>query len=163
MDFEDIKRDLKEIRPDLDEISSDLDRSEKIDRRTTSIGGESYFQWDFRSGQLKIGFPCSNPSTDLPVSGFGIGELPPTVAGVGSNDFRYGSVGLGGWVSWRVWLDTPRYHILIKCRYIWMYVLPHCTTALMHVQVLINVHVVHHSINPNYQLNNQSMWNMLFY
>ena len=99
MDFEDIKRDLKEIRPDLDEISSDLDRSEKIDRRTTSIGGESYFQWDFRSGQLKIGFPCSNPSTDLPVSGFGIGELPPTVAGVGSNDFRYGSVGLGGWVS----------------------------------------------------------------
>ena len=99
MDFEDIKRDLKEIRPDLDKISPDLDRSKKIDRRTTSIDGESYFRWDFWSGQLKIGFPCFNLSIDLPVSGFGIGEPPPTVASVGSDDFRYGSVELGGWVS----------------------------------------------------------------
>ena len=99
MDFEEIKRDLKEIRPDLDEISPDLDRSDKIDWRTTSIGGESYFRWDFRSGQLKIGFPCFNPSTDLSVSGFGIGEPPPTVAGIGSDGSRYGSARLGGWVD----------------------------------------------------------------
>ena len=99
VDFEEIKRDLKEIRPDLDEISPDLNRSDKIDRQTTSIGGESYFQWDFQSGRLKIGFPCFNSSTDPPVSGFGSRDPPPTVAGVGSDDSRYQSVGLGWWVG----------------------------------------------------------------
>ena len=30
----------------------------------------------------------------------------------------------------------------------------HCTISPMHVQVLMNIHVVHPSINPNYQFNN---------
>ena len=56
---------------------------------------------------VEIGFPCFNPSTDPPDSDFGIGDLPPTVTGVGSAGFRAGSAGLGGWVGYRVWLDTP--------------------------------------------------------
>ena len=35
--------------------------------------------------------------------------------------------------------------------------LHHNTYASMHVQVLMNIHVVHPSINPNYQFNNQSI------
>ena len=89
MDLEEIKRELDEIRPDLDEISPDLDRSDEIDRRTTSIDGESNFRCVFQSGRLKIDFSCFNPSTDPPVSGFGSRDPPPTVAGVG----------LDGWVG----------------------------------------------------------------
>ena len=96
VDLEEIKRDLEEIRPDLDEISPDLDRSDEIDRRTTSIDGESNFRCVFRSGRLKIGFPCFNPSTDPPVLGFGSRDPPPTVAGVGSAGSRSGSA---GWVG----------------------------------------------------------------
>ena len=92
VDLEEIKRDLEEIRPDLDEISPDLDRSDEIDRRTTSIDGESNFRCVFQSGRLKIDFSCFNPSTDPPVSGFGSRDPPPTVAGIGS-------AGLGGWVG----------------------------------------------------------------
>ena len=103
MDLEEIRRDLdevsvhlEEIRPVLDEISSDLHRSDEIDRRTTSIDGESNFRCVFRSGRLKIGFPCFNPSTDPPVSGFGSRDPPPTVVDVGSVGSRSGSAGLGG-------------------------------------------------------------------
>ena len=99
VDLEEIKRVLEEIRPDLDEISPDLDRLDEIDRRTTSIDGESNFRCVFRSGRLKIGFPCFNSSTDPPVSGFGSRDPPPTVAGVRLAGYWSGSAGLGGWVG----------------------------------------------------------------
>ena len=109
--------DLNEIRLDLEEISTRSGwiskrsgefskRSGQISTRscqistdqtksgplTTPIGGEQKFQCVFRSGQLKIGFSCSNPSTNLPVLGFR-GEDPlPIVANVRSASFRAGLV-----------------------------------------------------------------------
>ena len=74
------------------------DRLDKI--RLANYFEESYFQWIFRLGRLKIGFPCSNPSTNSPVSGFGGEDSLLTIIGIGL-------AGLGGWVGWRVWLDTP--------------------------------------------------------
>ena len=59
----------------------------------------------FPVGSVEIGFPCFIPSTDPPDSDFGIGDPPPIVTDVGSA----GSGGLGGWVRYRVWLDTPTY------------------------------------------------------
>ena len=51
-----------------------------------------------------MGFEEANPPSDLPKSVFGGGDLSPTVTGVGLADFR---VGLGGWVGFRVLMDTP--------------------------------------------------------
>ena len=80
-------------------LSLDLDKSDKIDQGTTLISGESYFRWVFRSSRLKIGFPCFNSSTDLPVSGFGIEDPPLTVTGIGSAGYRSRSARLGRWVG----------------------------------------------------------------
>ena len=66
------------------------DRLDKI--RSANYFGESYFQWIFRLGWLKIGFPCSNLSTDPSVLGFGGEDSLPTIIGIGS-------AGLGGWVG----------------------------------------------------------------
>ena len=85
-------------------ISTDRTKS---DWQTTPINGESYFQCVFRSGQLKISFPCSNPLIDLPISGFGSRDPPPTVANVGSAGSRARLARLSRWVRYRVWLDTP--------------------------------------------------------
>ena len=74
----------------------------KSDWRTTSIGGESYFRCVFQSGQLKIGFPCSNPSINPSISGFGSEDPSQIVASVESASSRAGSAGLGGWVEYRV-------------------------------------------------------------
>ena len=109
--------DLNEIRLDLEEISTRSSwiskrsgqistRSRKIstdqtksDPLTTPISGEQKFQCVFRWGQLKIGFSCSNSSTDLSVLGFR-GEDPlPIVANVRSAGFR---AGLGGLVRCQV-------------------------------------------------------------
>ena len=122
--------DLNEIRPNLNEIKPilsvsrrDRARSWRISTKSgqistrshristdrtkwgplpTPISGELKFRCVFRSGRLKIGFSCSNPSTDPPVSGF-LGEDPlPTIADVGSDGFQAGSAGLGGLVGFRV-------------------------------------------------------------
>ena len=58
---------------------------------------------------MKIGFSCSNPSIDPPISGFLGGDPLPTVAGIRSDGFQAGSARLGGLVGFRVWLDTPKY------------------------------------------------------
>ena len=89
MDLKEIKRDLdeisanlEEIRPDLDEISPDLDRSDKIRLANTPICREQQFRCVFRSGRLKIDFPCSKPSTDQLISSFRGANPLPTVASV---------------------------------------------------------------------------------
>ena len=99
--------DLKEISLDLEEISADLeeirpDLSVKLVEQIVTI-----FQCVFWSSRLKIGFSCSNPSTDLPVSGFMGGDPLSTVVGVRLANFWAGSARLGGSVGFRVCLDTP--------------------------------------------------------
>ena len=127
-DLEEIRRDLNEIRPILSVSRRDRARSRRISTRSgqistrshwistdrtkwgqlpTPIGGELKFRCVSRSGRLKIGFSCSNPSTDPPVSSFLGGDPLPTIADVGSDSFQAGSAGLGGLVGFRVWLDTP--------------------------------------------------------
>ena len=67
--------------------------SNRLDKiRSANYFGESYFQWIFRLDRLKIGFPCSNLSTNPPVSGFGGEDSPLTIIGIGS-------ARLGGWVG----------------------------------------------------------------
>lgn len=56
---------------------------------------------------VEIGVPCSNPTIDLSVSGFGSGDSPPAIAYVGLTGSRAGLAGLGGWVGCQAWLDTP--------------------------------------------------------
>ena len=96
LDLEEIEWDLEEIRPNFDEISTDQTKSDPL---TTPIDEEQKFQCVFRSSQLKIGFSCSNPSTNLPILGFR-GEDPlPIVADVSSAGFQ---AGLGGLVRCQV-------------------------------------------------------------
>ena len=125
-----IRLDLNEIRPILSVSRRDRARSRRISTRSgqistrshristdrtkwgwlpTPIGGELKIRCVFRSGRLKIGFSCSNPSTDPSVSGFLGGDPLPSVAGVRSDGFQAGSGGLGGLVGFRVWLDTPSF------------------------------------------------------
>ena len=71
--------------------------SNRLDKiRSANYFGESYFQWIFRLDRLKIGFPCSNLSTNPPVSGFGGEDSPPTIIGIGSAGMG-GSVDGSGW------------------------------------------------------------------
>ena len=72
MDHEEIKRDLEEIRLDLNEISPDLDKSDKIIPANYFNLRRKLFLVCFPIGSVEINFPCSNPSTDLPISDFGI-------------------------------------------------------------------------------------------
>ena len=95
-----ISADLNEIRPDLKEIQQDLSVKSSENRVTI-------FRCVVQSSRLKIGFSCSNPSTNPPVSGFMGGAPPPTVTGVKSAGFRAGSARLGGLVGFRGCLDTP--------------------------------------------------------
>ena len=54
-----------------------------------------------------FGFWGENPPIDLPFSGFGGGDLLPTVIGIGSVGSQAGTDGLSGWVGSRFLLDTP--------------------------------------------------------
>ena len=81
-----------------------------LDRRTLELMENNKFWCIRRSGRLKIGFSCLNPSTDPPVLGFGGGDLPSTIASIGLNGSRAGSARLGGLIGFRVWLDTPRWN-----------------------------------------------------
>ena len=99
-------------RPRRDQASSrrDLAGSRQIGQNRTGEllqSTEKAFPLCFPVGSVEIGFPCFNPSTDPPDSDFGSGDPPPTVTGVGSAGSRSGSAGLGGWVGYRIWLDTP--------------------------------------------------------
>ena len=65
-----------------------------------------------RLGHISIrsgffGFWGENPPIDLPFSGFGGGDLLPTVIGIGSVGSQAGTDGLSGWVGSRFLLDTP--------------------------------------------------------
>ena len=92
LDLKDILADLNEIKPDLEEIRRDLNVKSAENRVTI-------FRCVSRSGWLKIGFSCSNPSTDLSVLGF-MGRDPLlTVADVRLAGFQAGSAGLNGLVE----------------------------------------------------------------
>ena len=54
-----------------------------------------------------MGFEEENPSSDLPKSVFGGGDLSSTITSVGSAYFWVDQGGLGGWVGFRVLMDTP--------------------------------------------------------
>ena len=65
------------------------------------------FPVSIQLGRLKIGFSASNLPTDLPFSGSGGRDPPPTVTDVRSVGPWVGSDRLGRWVGSRFCLDTP--------------------------------------------------------
>ena len=74
--------------------------SNRLDKiRSANYFGESYFQWIFRLGRLKIGFPCSNSSTNPLDSGFRSEDPLLTFVSIRSVGSLAGSVRLGGWVG----------------------------------------------------------------
>ena len=65
------------------------------------------FPVSIQLGRLKIGFSASNLPTDLPFSGSGGRDPPPTITDVRSIGPWVGSDRLGKWVGSRFCLDTP--------------------------------------------------------
>ena len=73
----------------------DLGRSGLLSR-VSSVGSDS------------SGFGEENPPSDPPKSVFCGEDPPPNVTGVRSAGFQVGPGGLGGWVSFRFLMDSPR-------------------------------------------------------
>ena len=65
--------------------------------------------WVSSVGSGISSFDQENLPSDLPKSIFGGGDPSPTVTGIESAGFRVGPGGLGGWVGFRVPVDTPSF------------------------------------------------------
>lgn len=70
-------------------------------------------EWQASAGRLielvGVGFSCEDLLTDPSDLVSGSRDSPPTITGIGSDDFRSKSVNLGEWVDYRVKMDNPTY------------------------------------------------------
>ena len=75
------------------------------------LGRSSLLSRVLSVGSGSSGFREENPPSDPPKSVFRGKDPPPTVTGVGSTGFRVSSSSLGGWVSFRFLVDSPRFSV----------------------------------------------------